>query len=332
MSERGYGLKDFRFSGSYASRYMNCHGSAVLEEALPGFKAKPANNLLTTPAGKVKSHVLGTAVHTIFEGILENVENILEAAVLLDELAAKRGNARTELITDEKAYITWWFLANNALPPIEFNLITRLFVVVEEQKYWDDLEDIEVVIPKTTESIPPKLIRFMADALRFIYTLIDGKEGGRVYLEKTVKADWTATKPGTTADIVITDGKTLDIVDLKIGTIAVAAFENDQLLYYGKTYRTTETALNVHILQAEHPGGVDTWEVTDEYLDGWTEKALEAEQAILNGSRNLLPGKHCLFCPANPYSKGEKGSPVCPAQMEALFGPADLSIITEEDD
>ena len=324
--QRNYTRDEFRFSGSYVSRYMNCHGSAVLAEAIPTFVAKVENQTMTTPSGKIKQHVIGTAIHNSFQEMLDG--DVLEKAALLDELAAVRGPKRTALLEDETKYITWWFLGHNTLPPIEFNIISRLHIRVEEQQFYDEDSDAYEVIPAVAEGATPKQLRFLADALRYCFDIIDNMDGARVFLEETRPAVWTATQPRTTADIVITDGKQLEVIDLKLGTLAVEAFENYQLLYYTQTYKTTETRHRVHILQ---PGNFDSWEVTPETLEAWKQKALEAEQAILNGSLLLRPGKHCLFCPANPYSKGEKGSPVCPAQMEALFGPQDLSIITEEE-
>lgn len=331
MAERGYTLSDFRFSGSYASRYMNCHGSAVLAETLPGFSSKETNKIDTTPKGAIKTHVYGTRTHSVFEHILQECEDWLEAAAMLDELANIRNPKRDAIIESEKSYITWWFLGHGKLPPIEHKIISKLIIRIPQQSWYDELADEEVVVPPVTGSATPKQIRFLADAVRFVFNIMDNREGATFRVEPTVRADWVATKPNTTADLVITDGHTLDVVDLKIGTIAIPAFENDQLTYYGKTYRTTETTINVHILQDNHPNGVDSWEITEEYMEAWTDRALQAEAAILAGSRETRPGSYCLFCPANPYSKGERGTPVCPAQVEALFGPADLTIITEED-
>ena len=331
MAERGYGLKDFRFSGSYASRYMNCHGSAVLTETFPGFSAKETNKVDTTPSGAIKAHVYGTRIHSVFEDILLETEDWIESAALLDTLAAVRGKAREDLLTNEKEYITWWFLANNNLPPVEYETINKLYISIPQQEYYDDLADETIIVPPVAASATPKQIRFIADALRSVFSIMDEREGATFQVEPTIRAEWVATKPNTTADLVITDGKTLDIVDLKIGTIAVPAYENYQLLYYGKTYRTTEERVNVHILQDKHENGIDTWSIPEDYFESWVADALEAEQAILNGSRTTQVGSHCLFCPANPYSKGERGMPVCPTQVEALFGPPDLSVITEED-
>ena len=106
------------------------------------------------------------------------------------------------------------------------------------------------------------------------------------------------------------------------------AAHNEQLLYYLETYRDKQVELWVHIIQ---PGNESSWQVPVEYLDEWVESVLRAEQRILDGDRSLLPGKHCQFCPANPYSKGDRGTPSCPAQVDVLYGAEDLAIVLEED-
>ena len=246
---RQYNLEEFRFSGSYAGRYMNCHGSAVLAETFPGFTAKATNEFDTTPGGKIRSTVIGTQLHKVFERLLRETEDWIEAAALLDALADVRGAARIDLLTDEVQYITWWFLENNSAPPVEYDIIKMLYMYVPEQRQWDDLNDEEIVRPAVSQAMSPAQIRFIAEALRYVFGIIDLREGATWEMEKTKKATWTFTRPNTTADLVITDGKTLDVVDLKIGTLAVDAFENYQLLYYTETYRTTETTYNIHILQ-----------------------------------------------------------------------------------
>jgi len=315
----GFGIEDFRFSGSYVTRYHHCHGSAVLEESIPGFKSNGVERAAST---------LGTRLHKVFERILAECNDILEAAALLNRLADVWGKDRLMLLQVEKSYIVWWFMKEFEAPPIDFSIIELLHDVVPAYVE-EDIETGTTISHLAKEIVtPPKMIRFLADALRFIMELHDETGGSEMYLESKRIAEWTQTKPKTSADVAMSNSIRLDIVDLKTGTIPVEAAHNEQLLYYVESYRDKEVELWVHIVQ---PGGISSWQVPREYLDEWVASVLRAEQAILAGDRSLTPGKHCQFCPANPYTKGERGTPNCPAQVEVLFGAEDLTIILEEE-
>lgn len=319
----GYTIDDFRFSGSYVSRYHHCPGSAVLAEAIPGFQTVVETRAAST---------LGTRLHEVFSRILGECEDWLEAAALLNVLADVWGKARIELLLSEKEYITWWFLKEYSAPPIDWNIVSLLHAVEPAWIEEDEETGAYTNHPEKDIVTSPKLIRFLADAIRFVHELRDENHGAEIFLESKRVATWTATKPKTSADVVLSSKTRLDVVDLKTGTIPVEAAHNEQLLYYAQTYRQ-EGNLNVeiwvHIIQ---PGAESSWEVSTTYINEWTESVLKAEQRILDGDRSLVPGKYCQFCPANPYSKGERGAPNCPAQVEVLFGSEDLAVILGEDD
>ena len=314
-------IQDLRFSGSYISRYMNCPGSAVLSEAIPGFESEDNRRKATTR---------GTRLHQVFQNILEGETELTEAAAMLLKLADVFGKKRIALLVDETAYITWWFLAeeNYCEPPVPYSTIKLLHEIIPETTKYDEENDIYEVIPEKVNQTSPALIRFLAEALLFVHEIREDREGARLIVEETRVANWTDTKPETTADLVMTDGKTLDVFDFKTGTIPVDAAHNDQLLYYAQTYLTEEVEVNLYILQ---PKNTSIWALSDGYLETWRNQALEAEQRIIEGDRTLRPGSHCQFCPANPYSKGELGNPKCPAQIEVLFGKEDEGTIYEED-
>ena len=316
----GYGIEDFRFSGSYVSRYHHCSGSAVLDESIPGFHAVGEDRAAST---------LGTRLHRVFERILGECDDVLEAAALLNLLADVWGKRRITIIQDEGAYYRWWILdcKNVTAPPIGHDIIEELHAVTPE--WLEEDEETGTTISHLAKDIvtSPKLIRFLADALRFVHALRDENLGAVMYTEEKRIASWTQTKPKTSADVVLSSKVRLDIVDLKTGTIPVEAAYNEQLLYYLKTYLRREVELWVHIIQ---PGNESSWQVPREYLDQWVVSVLAAEQRILDGDRTRTPGRHCQFCPANPFTKGERGSPNCPEQVEVLFGAEDLTIILED--
>ena len=297
----GYGIEDFRFSGSYVSRYHHCSGSAVLDESIPGFVAVGEDRAAST---------LGTRLHRVFERILGECDDVLEAAALLNALADVWGKPRIVIIQDEVSYYRWWILElkGEGHPPIAHDIVEELHAVTPE--WLEEDEETGATISHLAKDIvtSPKLIRFLADALRFVHALRDENLGAVMYTEEKRVASWTQTKPKTSADVVLSSKVRLDIVDLK-------------------TYLRREVELWVHIIQ---PGNESSWQVPREYLDQWVVSVLAAEQRILDGDRTRTPGKHCQFCPANPFTKGERGSPNCPEQVEVLFGAEDLSIILEE--
>ena len=315
----GYTIEDFRFSGSYGSRYHSCPGSAVLAEAIPGFRATGEERTATTR---------GTRLHSVFAHILTECEDLTAASTLLRELSAVRGQARVALLKDKRAYITWWFLAHHEAPPVEYEVIQELHETVPGYVQEDNETGATTTIPAKEIVTSPLLLRFLADAVQYIEELlVVAGPRAKLFVEQTKYATWTHTRPRTQADVVVTNGKQLWVIDLKTGSIPAEAAANEQLLYYVQTYRERETTFEVVILQ---PKQNSVWAVTPEYLERWTASVLEAEQRILAGDRSLVPGAHCQFCPANPYSKGDRGAPSCPAQVEVLFGTEDLTVILED--
>lgn len=316
---KGYALQDFRFSGSYISRYHACHGSAVLAESLPGFERISGDRKATTK---------GTRLHTVFQQILEQCADLIEAAVLLEQLADVFGKNRIKLLKDERSYILWWFTESKTVPPVDHSIIAPLHEVIPAWSEQDEITEEWVHHAEEDVVTSPAHIRFIAECLRYVFEIIEHREGALLLMEETRVATWTQTKPKTTADLVISDGKTLDVIDFKTGSISVSVEYNEQLMYYAKTYRKKEKKINLHVLQ---PKNLVEWELDPETLEAWVTEVLASEKAILKGDRTLTPGTHCQFCPANPFSKGEQGSPKCPAQMEVLFGADDISVVTDDE-
>jgi hypothetical protein len=307
---------ELKFSASRASKYHNCHASANLPAAIPGFVVKPKER---------KAATSGTAQHEFFSRALLN-GNHREIADMLMKLAAVRdtGKARFKLIANERDYLVWWFMLEKRGPVIEHEHVRELL-------YWTSLPDgsgQEQVGPKPIE------LRFIATALVYIADILqDG--GGELITEESRKATWLLTSPGTTVDVIIKQGKKMHVLDLKMGTIVVEVVENEQLLYYGKTFVYDEVEeLELHIMQQKN---LASWHITREYLESWAEQVQQSEDEILAGDLSFKVGKHCDFCPANPRSFGERGWPSCPVLAELLYGEKDAvaeeaSMIDEEDE
>ena len=321
---------DFRFSASYASRYNNCHGSANLEEAIPGFEHPTRNE------DGAKGE--GTRLHKIFEAGVSNHERLRDAAVFLRELAEIWGPERTKFLQQsEKSFIIGWFLRHKTPPPFELallqeTLLTEKLIVNPDKtpKLTDSGQEQYTV---TTPA--PLKYKHLADAFDYVANIIATKdpETLEVLVEVKRPAEWLTTKPNTTVDCVIRDKDSMDVLDLKMGDIQVSPINNEQLMYYGETFiinpHTGEryTDITLHIIQRNF---TDEWTLPPVVLEKWADRVKDSEQAILDGDLTLSPGKHCTFCPANPHGRGDRGTKACPAMMRVLYGARDEQVSDEE--
>jgi len=275
-----------RFSASYASRYHNCHASANLEKAIPGFTVEKSE--------KAKARDEGTQYHSVVARILETATDLLAAADVLWKLADVYGKNRDAIIRSAKEYITWWFLTYGTEPPLDYDII----------------KDLEHEGKST-----PRAIRFLAESIEYTAALVKGAD--EVLVEESIRAAWLSTAPRTTVDILIRRGNVLHVLDLKTGQTPVDAFNNEQLMYYARSFLKDETEIHLHIMQRNN---FSSWQIDRRSLLAWADQVKESERAILSGDVTFAAGSHCNFCPANPTSRGEKGSPSCPTRLEILYG------------
>ena len=146
----------------------------------------------------------------------------------------------------------------------------------------------------------------------------------KVLVEETVTAEWLQTKPKTTPDLVLYTQDEMHIIDYKAGKIPVDAYENSQLLFLAPTLAhlaPKATEVHMHIVQpwADLTTGISTWVASATRIAQFMADAIKAEERILAKDLTLSPGDHCTFCPANPHSRGDKGRPLCPVQMQLLY-------------
>jgi len=303
------GKPRLRFSASYASRYNNCHGSANLEEAIPGFIMPESNE--TGRKG------LGTQLHEIFAEVLSSKADLIDVAICLEQLADVWGWKRTELIKDEKKYIVWWFMQYKSMPPIEHKVLGNLIQYIPKSEKAEAHE----------HSTPPRLIRFLAEAIRKVKEITDPLESWDILIETKRSASWLITEPSTTVDLIIYNDDVIYIIDLKMGDIPVSPFMNEQLMYYAMTFRRPNQEMFLVILQRNN---IDEWELPRKVLLEWVEKMQTSERAILDGDLSLKAGSHCTFCPANPHTRGDKGNKACPAMMSLLYGDRDAEQVEQD--
>ena len=170
----------------------------------------------------------------------------------------------------------------------------------------------------------PSEVRAYERAIAYYLSLRDSRRF-KVLVEETFEVSWLPSKPHTTVDVALYLNDELHVLDWKTGRIAVSPVNNEQLMYYAVTLAhlaPNAKGVWLHIVQ---PWAKD-WEfataahyVTVQELEQFKQKVLAADAAISGGSLDLMPGDHCMFCPANPHSRGLKGSPSCPAMMDVLY-------------
>ncbi|QNN98060.1 Cas4 family exonuclease [Microbacterium phage Fede] len=306
-----------RMSASYVTRYNNCHGSANLVEAIPGFRHPERNN------NGMKGE--GTRLHKIFElGV--NSQRMREAATLLVEIANIWGHKRIAYLEQSQIkYLTSYFLQHKKEPPLELPDLKTALMEYKEVKDTDGnpKRNEDGTITLVAAGVPPRRIEFVAEALNYvadIWERLDPNTRGML-VEAKKQVTWLKSGPSTTVDLILYDDNEMHVIDLKMGDIEVSPIKNEQLMYYAETFGADEyDKVTLHILQRNF---TDEWVLLPEVREKWVAEVKASEQAILNGDLKLVPGTHCKFCPANPHTRGDKGSKACPAMMVVLYGERD---------
>lgn len=172
----------------------------------------------------------------------------------------------------------------------------------------------------------PKMMRFIAHGIRVTVSIFQSAIGGYNWkAERSYDVGWLKTKPQTTPDFWYYDQRAqkLTVLDYKSGVIPVDAKDNNQLMYYAATVFSGErsvTAAQEFELVILQPGHDSRHTITVAELLEWMATAQAAEQRIIDGDLTLQPSdKGCTFCPANPHTRGDKGTPLCPAMMQLLY-------------
>lgn len=163
------------------------------------------------------------------------------------------------------------------------------------------------------------LLRF-TEALTYVAYLRKGRRF-KVLTECAIDVDWTQQPTKSTADLVLYTQDELHIIDLKAGKIPVDSYDNAQLKFYSVSFAhfaPKAEGVTGHIVQPWANNTNSTFYSAQELAD-FKQDVLSAEQDILDGDLTLTPSDECLFCPANPHSRGAKGSPFCPAMMNVLY-------------
>jgi len=146
----------------------------------------------------------------------------------------------------------------------------------------------------------------------------DGAARGRLFVEQ--RLDLSAVYPGCfgTADAILylPEERLLRVYDFKYGRgVHVAAEDNAQLLYYALGAAIT---LGLPLARVENvivqprckskSGAVRRWGVSTIVLLNFWERVVTAARRTADPAAELLPGRHCFFCP---------GKQICPAHLKS---------------
>ena len=176
---------------------------------------------------------------------------------------------------------------------------------------------------RITTELPVSDVLKIIESMQYVAE-IRSRRRFKVLAEETVEAEWLVTKPKTTVDLVLYVQDEIHIIDYKTGKIPVRAQGNSQLMYYAlcHAWRAPKAkSVHLHIVQPWSPDGSSHYEVSAKELAEYMELCQETEQKILAKDTTLTPSDNCLFCPAYPHSRGDKGRPFCPPALQLLYPP-----------
>lgn len=299
-----------RFSASVASRLEVCPGSGNLDLAIPGWEQEPRDQMAGA-AGR------GTWMHDILAWAcsVEDETDRSEFVAILRAFALLTYRTRDELVVDPDKAWAWLDKRSPWAGAEDKALIAGLNHNLHS---YTNADGVVVVLGRLT----PKELKFLADAIEYFNSVVFITGTANLHQEEKVTIDWLTSRPRTTADVVVWDEETLHIIDWKTGAIAVDAVDNTQLEFYAAAWihrvPPSVQKISVHIVQ---PGNTSQWLFSRRALMNRMAELEQAEARVLAKDLTLVPSDHCKFCPANPHSRGDKGTPSCPAMLKLLYPP-----------
>lgn len=171
----------------------------------------------------------------------------------------------------------------------------------------------------------PKQMLGLAKAMEYVAELRMLRRF-KILLEAKSSGWWLDDNPPTTADVVLHVADEIHVVDYKFGTIPVDVNGNEQGKYYSAAFLPLAPKAKgvwFHIVQP-FADNIEHVFFSRVELDQFMDETRAAEKAIAAGSTTFTPGDHCTFCPANPHTRGAKGTPLCPAMLKLLYPPKPL--------
>ena len=296
-----------RFSASSAAQLMQCHGSAHLELAIPGY-VEPVRDENAGAKG------VGTRMHDSFREFTSWSDmDLRDLGFLVHKYSRLHWRKRRKYLADvSDPDAQAWFAQATPYVPTDLR-----------EPYIAWLVELD-----KDEQLPPKMLGYVVDSIGYYKTLVRGRniasKTRQIRAEKSLVCSWLPSSPITTPDVVIITEDTIDVLDWKTGTIPVDPYDNDQLMFY------LASALHANVLPSEwhklemrvhivQPGNQREAYISYDELMSWMNEAVAADRAILQKDLMLRPGDHCTFCPANPHSRGDKAAPWCPPMYNMLY-------------
>lgn len=154
----------------------------------------------------------------------------------------------------------------------------------------------------TLDGVTPEMID-CAEAYRdYIQEQIKGPDAVVLLEQRVDFSPWVPEGFGT-ADVIIIQGNTMDVIDYKYGKgVAVSAENNPQEKLYGlgalNDYGFAYDIQNVrlHIFQPRL-NNISVYELTADELQAWGQKIKPTAANAAKGKGKYNPGEHCRFCP-----------------------------------
>lgn len=175
------------------------------------------------------------------------------------------------------------------------------------------------------QAYSPAEVLALARAMEYVAELRKRRRF-KMRLEAQGQGWWLVGKPNTTADVLLYVSDEIHVIDYKFGRVPVEVDGNDQGKYYSLAFlpmAPRAKGVHFHIVQPL-VDNIESTFFTRAELEQFKADTIAAQDAILNGSVKFSPGDHCQFCPANPHSRGAKGSVYCPAMLQVLYPPPPL--------
>ena len=120
------------------------------------------------------------------------------------------------------------------------------------------------------------------------------------------------------------DRKTILIGDYKFGQVKVSPEDNAQMLFYAAAAMTDPKTKDLFdkvekfvlvIIQPKHKGTLFRWDTDKKRLKSFLDELKVSINQVERGNDKGYPGKHCKWCPAEPF---------CPEKRQAVHTAATL--------
>lgn len=166
----------------------------------------------------------------------------------------------------------------------------------------------------------PREMEGIAEAMMYVAQLRQSRRF-KLLTEAQSKGWWLQDEPGTTSDVVLYVQDELHVVDYKFGKIPVDVHGNTQGMYYALAFLPLAPKAKgvwFHIVQP-FANNIEKVFFTLDELEQFRLDCIAAEAKIVAGDTTFQPSDACMFCPANPHTRGAKGTPMCPAMLDLLY-------------